>query len=750
MDETEAPDFRALFESAPGLYLVLDPQLRIVAVSDAYLQATMTQRGQILGRALFEVFPDNPADPEAQGVRHLGASLQRVIESLRPDSMPLQKYDIRRPESEGGGFTERYWSPYNVPVLGADGALRHLIHRVEDVTDFVLLRRREAEQGQLAEALRGRVERVEMEVYQRAQEVARANAELQRRNEELHASEAHLRRLARELEGVNTEIAIKNQLLEEASRQKSQFLSSMSHELRTPLNAIIGFSDILHDGIAGPLSERQRDYLRHILEGGQHLLALINDILDLSKVEAGKVELGLEPVEPGALLADSLPIIEERARSKQLQIDYRPDPALTAALHGRMRLDARRVRQILYNLLSNAVKFTPAGGSVQLRAARVGRERAAQGLPRQAGFGSGRRSALPASEFQQFLEISVCDSGIGIAAADLDKLFQPFSQISNATTRNQEGTGLGLALVQRLAELHGGAVAVSSAPERGSCFSLWLPWREEESRPEAIEPGTAQQGLALIIEDDDGAAALLRLQLQAQGFRSYRVGSAEQALAIAGELRPDLITLDILLPGMDGWEFLARMKELPQWSEVPVVVVSVRDDGERAYALGASLSLQKPVSLEALRRGLQRIVPRPGQPAGLTALVIDDDAKAVELLARQLHQLGCVVLRAYGGAEGIELVRRCRPDLILLDLEMPEVNGFKVVEALKQDPGSADIPVMIVTARELGLADRQRLSGKVWELLSKDELQEGRFAAEVRRALGQSGRLRRGSEAPAP
>ena len=730
------PDFRPLFESAPGLYLVLAPDFRIVAVSDAYLRATMTRREEIVGRGLFEVFPDNPDDPAATGVNNLRASLQRVLDLGHGDSMPLQKYDIRRPAAEGGGFEERYWSPFNSPVPGVDGGVAYIIHRVEDVTEFVHLRQRGAEQDKLEQELRGHIERAEAEVYSRAQQVARFNDELQASNTALRTSEARLRRLAGELELLNGELAEKNQMLEESSRMKSEFLSNMSHELRTPLNAIIGFSGLMKDGRVGPLTTRQHAYIGHIADGGQHLLALINDILDLSKVEAGKVALRFEPVDLQLLLDDSLHVVEERARAKRLQIGS----GLAPALGGVVVADARRLRQILYNLLSNAVKFTPEGGRVGVNVARVGRERAASAVPAVSGSAAGRRTPLPAGEFAEFIEISVNDSGIGILGPDLARLFTPFTQIDHPATRDIEGTGLGLALVLRLAELHGGAVAVSSEPGRGSCFSVWLPWRQPAAAGVAVSamaalPAAPARRVALVIEDDDRAAALMGLQLETQGFATTRVNSAEAALALADHLIPDLITLDIVLPGMNGWAFLAQMKTLQRWAQVPVVVVSMEADGGLGHSLGAALTLQKPIGIDELQQGLLRLGLVPSDDGNVAALVVDDDQQAVELLAQPLQQLGCVVLRAYGGAEGVNLARRFKPNLILLDLEMPHFSGFQVVEQLKADPGCADIPIMIVTGRDLSDDDRSQLTGQVSQLVGKRDFDSGRFVSEVRRAL---------------
>lgn len=286
-----------------------------------------------------------------------------------------------------------------------------------------------------------------------------------------------LRRQADELQQHAEEIARKNIQLEAASRMKSEFLANMSHELRTPLNAIIGFSELLKDGMAGKLSKKQGDYITEIFNSGEHLLSLINDILDLSKVETGKMTLDLEPVNVAGLLQTSLNVIQEKADKQRINLKL--DLPIDA---GQVMADARKVKQIVYNLLSNAVKFTPQGGEIRVSSRAVRRDDL--NLPAREGEGA-RQLPLPVSEFSNFLEIKVCDSGIGIATADLPRLFQAFLQLDSSLSRASQGTGLGLALVSRLAELHGGTVAVTSTPGRGSCFLVWLPWRDvaEESKP---------------------------------------------------------------------------------------------------------------------------------------------------------------------------------------------------------------------------------------------------------------------------
>jgi signal transduction histidine kinase/CheY-like chemotaxis protein len=542
---------------------------------------------------------------------------------------------------------------------------------------------------------------------------------------------ADLQQVSSQLEIANAALAEKNHQLEESSRLKSEFLSNMSHELRTPLNAIIGFSEMMKDGLAGDMSPSQNTYVGHVFHSGQHLLSLINDILDLSKIEAGKVEIELEPLELDTLLTDSVAMITERATSRQIRLKRQ-----TPQFPGALRADRRRLRQIVDNLLSNALKFTPSGGQISLNASLVDRAHAQTALP---GFAGGIRMPLPDNAFRQFVVISVSDTGIGISPEDAARLFTPFTQISNPLTRTIEGTGLGLAMVRRLVELHDGTVAVSSEPGQGSCFSVWLPWREEPgsrtNRPhKAAETQTAGP-LALVVEDDEKAAMLMRAQLEAEGFSVRHAASAEAALEMAGECTPDVITLDILLPGMDGWQFLNRLKDMPAWANVPVVVVSVVADEGRGVSLGASMVLQKPVSRDALSKGLAQLGLLPGGGRNVTVLVIDDDVNAVEIIATHLHQSGYTVLRALGGKEGIELAQRFRPDLIALDLEMPEVNGFDVVEALKGHPATAQIPIMVVTAKQLSQSDRRQLNGHILDIVDKTDFNHGRFINEVHRSL---------------
>jgi PAS domain S-box-containing protein len=527
----------------------------------------------------------------------------------------------------------------------------------------------------------------------------------------------------------------KNVELEDASRMKSAFLANMSHELRTPLNAIMGFSEVLRDGLMGELTDQQRGLIKKIFGSGQHLLALINDILDLSKVEAGKMMLDLEPVRVSSLSVNSLSIIREKAAARRISLRVDAVEDL-----GTIQVDGRKVKQIVYNLLSNAVKFTDEGGQVILRVRRALRA----DVGRLSGSRARRSFSLADSEFAEFLEISVTDTGIGISPAGLEHLFTPFSQIDNGLARKFEGTGLGLALVKLLAELHGGAVAVESAVGEGSCFTVWLPFRAslQESLGSADAPVAlaihtlAESGTALVVEDDFQSADLIRLQLEAEGFTVLHAASAEAALVLAVQQPLSLITLDIMLPNMDGWELLGRIKQVPALMHIPVVIISIVADRNRGFALGAAAIMQKPMSRKELSDSLVGLglLPVP-QGQTLKVLVVDDDADAVELIAVRIMGLASTVLRAYGGQEGIAAAREELPDVIVLDLMMPEVNGFDVVEALSAQPETARIPILVVTAKQITAEDRAKLNGWVSTIMEKAEFSRERFTAEVRRAM---------------
>jgi signal transduction histidine kinase/ActR/RegA family two-component response regulator len=559
------PDFRALFQAAPNPYLVLTPELEIVAVSDAYLRATMTRREAILGRHLFEVFPDNPDDPAASGVSNLRASLERVRAHGVPDTMPVQKYDIRRPESEGGGFEERFWSPVNSPVFGPDRVLQYIIHRVEDVTEFVRLKQRGSEQEQKTQELRSRAEAMETEVYLRAQEVGAANRRLQDEIVERRRAEA--------------EAAA-------ANGAKSEFLSRMSHELRTPLNGIIGFAQLLE---LGQLTPDQQESVTHIVKGGRHLLMLINEVLDIARIEAGKLSISLEPVLVSDALAKAVDLVRPQAAARRVELAIAPvdDVHVTA--------DRQRLQQVLLNLLSNAVKYNREGGAVTVSCARA-----------------------PGSTD---VHLHVRDTGRGIPRAMLGRLFTPFDRL-DAEQAGYEGTGLGLALSCRLLDAMGGGISVDSVPGEGSTFSVRLPAAERpEARVGLVEPtiavtGPGQlRGTILYVEDNIANVQLLeRIVTLRPGMSLVTAMQGSQALELARAHRPGLVLLDLHLPDIPGEEVLARLRQDPQTRAIPVIVLSADATParvERLLAEQVRAYLTKPLDVAQLLRTFDEVFAAP-------------------------------------------------------------------------------------------------------------------------------------------
>ncbi|MFN2629120.1 MAG: response regulator [Gaiellaceae bacterium] len=495
----------------------------------------------------------------------------------------------------------------------------------------------------------------------------------------------HNARVFRELED-------KTRQLEVASRHKSEFLASMSHELRTPLNAVIGFSDVLLERMFGELNARQEEYVRDIRDSGRLLLELINEILDLSKVEAGRMELELGAVSLGDLLAEGVAMVRARAnrQSISLRLDVAPDI-------GRVVGDELRLRQVVLNLLTNAVKFTPDQGSVAVTARLVGAE----------------------------AHVSVSDTGIGIADAEHERIFEAFQQGGRGARTGTEGTGLGLTLSRRIMELHGGRIWMKSALGVGSTFSFALPLGpspapgadEPPAETAALTAGRERAGRVLVVEDDRHAADLLRIYLEDVGYDVSIARDGMEGLELARQLNPRAVILDVLLPGLNGWELLARLKSDPATAAIPVVIASMLDERGAAFALGAAEYLVKPVGRDELLHALGGCVAPPGD--GRVVVVIDDDPLDLDLIEAVLAPEGWSVLRATGGEDGVRLVRRERPAVVLLDLLMPDVDGFEVVERLRADPLVADVPIVVLTSKDMIPADQERLAGRISFLAQK-------------------------------
>lgn len=771
-----APDFQLLFQSAPGCYLVLAPDLTIVAVSDAYLTATKTRRDEITGRGLFDVFPDNPDDPEATGVSNLRSSLQRVLTLRKTDRMAIQKYDIRRPESEGGGFEVRHWSPVNSPVIDANGAVTYIIHHVADVTNAV---RTEARYSQLLDtapdamivvgedarielvnaqteklfgyersellgqpldvliperfrgghakhlaaffkapgaramgsglelygrckngselpievslsplrtgqgvtvsaAIRDISARKQMEAAQKllTERLASAVESFQeafalfdaqgrlvlcnsvyrrhigdalpgpltgRTYEELldawlpdvaFASDAERlrnreQRLAHRHEAASTfdlrmrdgrslrvidrrtpegglvktiwDLTDDVRLAEElkqalaaaaaASSAKSDFLSSMSHELRTPLNAVLGFAQLLQRDKKEPLSARHRERVGQILKGGEHLLHLIDDVLDLSRIEAGGISISMEPVGAPEVLSEIMTALEPLAAREGLRLETQPLPKDLPMLS----VDRTRFVQILMNLGSNALKYNRPGGQVTFTVSTLDNAR---------------------------VRVAVRDTGLGIPPEMQDKLFQPF-QRAGQETGPIEGTGIGLVITKRLAQLMQGDVGFRSTFGEGSEFWVDLPVHESGARSGAmptatsVSPGTLSvEGRRLVLYVEDNPANVTFMEDLMSTFDNIDLltaPTAEAGVELARERPPAVILMDINLPGMSGLDALHALQGLPDTKDIPVIALTAaasERDKQRGVQAGFFKYLTKPVKVDELVAALEQLLTK--------------------------------------------------------------------------------------------------------------------------------------------
>jgi signal transduction histidine kinase/CheY-like chemotaxis protein len=495
-----------------------------------------------------------------------------------------------------------------------------------------------------------------------------------------------------------------------ANHAKSAFLANMSHELRTPLNAIIGYSEMLQEDMTVQMDrESISSDLEKIRSAGKHLLELINSVLDLSKIEAGKMDLYLETFAVGGLLEEVASILRPIAERNAniLEVKY--------SSVGSMHADLTKVRQSLFNLISNACKFTE-NGRVSVAAERIKR--------------SGK----------EWIIFTVVDTGIGMSPLEVAKVFDPFTQADASTTRKYGGTGLGLALSRRFARMMGGDIEIDSKKGSGSTFRFSVPAAVTLGAGDsaAIETNVivSKSGprvdTILVIDDDPGVHELLRRTLEREGFLVVSARSGEEGLRQARAIRPSAITLDIMMPGMDGWSVLAQLKSDKDLANIPVVVLTIVDNRSLGFTLGASDYLTKPINRERLTTVLARY-RRGGQP--LEALIVEDDRESREVLRRFLENDGWKVEQAENGRVALDKLRENLPRVILLDLMMPEMDGFELVTHLKQNEAWRQIPVVVVTAKDLTEAERHRLNGQVSQVLQKGAYSRDELLAEVSRTV---------------
>jgi signal transduction histidine kinase/CheY-like chemotaxis protein len=508
------------------------------------------------------------------------------------------------------------------------------------------------------------------------------------------------------------ELAVARDDANEANQAKSEFLANMSHELRTPMNAILGYSEMLTEDAEDAGQEQFVPDLKKINQAGTHLLSLINDVLDLSKIESGKMELFTEEFAVGELLDEMVatvhPLMEKNSNSLTV---------IRGADLGIAYQDITKLRQSMLNLLSNSAKFTH-DGKVTLGAKRF------------------ERNGV------EWLEIVVADNGIGIPQDKLERVFDEFAQADGSTTRDYGGTGLGLAITRRFAGLLGGSIEVSSEPGKGSAFTLLVPavvpGSKKQNKAAAaggdavadvqqpdVQPGT----VVLVVDDDPEACEIIERYLLRDGYKVVTAQSGEQALRLAHDLQPAAITLDVMMPEMDGWSVLRALKADPDLRDIPVIILSMIEDRSRGFSLGAVDYLTKPVDRERLHNVLGRYYHAEHRR---NVLLVEDDADTRALMARDLTSAGWEVVEAENGQVALDKMPASDPDMVVLDLMMPVMDGFGFLREMRANPKWQDIPVVVVTAKDLTPEDNEQLSGAVADVLLKSAYTQDQLLEQLR------------------
>jgi len=541
-------------------------------------------------------------------------------------------------------------------------------------------------------------------VNEMLEQIQQRDSALQQAHDEL---EHRVQERTAQLAVANRELDLRNREVERATQMKSKFLASMSHELRTPLNAIVGFSDLLAEQTAGQLNDKQKRFVNHIKQGSAHLLQLINDILDLSKIEAGQLELRCEAFQVSDALPEVLSTIRPLAMAKHIAVQHKLGTDLP------VYADRVRFKQILYNLLSNAVKFTPKDGRID----------------------------IDCYQTRDAVCISVADTGIGIRAEDQKLVFEEFRQVEGSNANAHQGTGLGLAITKRLVEQQGGSISLESEIGKGSRFTVTLPSGREASSaspPPAVAAPLAPavaisriKPLVLIVDDEFSARELLASYLDPD----YRIATAEsgvEALEKAKQLHPDVITLDVLMAKGSGFETLVGLRKDPETAKLPIIILSIVDQKEVGFALGATDYLVKPIRKPALLETIQKYVPTQVDDDS-AILLVDDDPKTLELLQEALRSAGYETQSVQSGARALEVLSSKLVGAVLLDLLMPGMDGFQVIRHIRQEESLRELPIFVMTAKNLTSEEMDLLSRETQGFFQKHAPWQKQLLAEIAR-----------------
>lgn len=655
-----------IIEDSPDIIITTDRDGRIIEFNPAAEKVLGYRKEEVLGRNAKELY----MQPEER---------DKVLEFLKDDKN-LLNYETTLKAKDGKGVEVSLSISH---LHDGEGRVIGTVGISKDIREEKRLRKALEERNRELEELNKNLEK---KVLERTAELEKANRELERSN-----------------------------------RYKSEFIANMSHELRTPLNSIIGFSELLLERLAGPLNERQEGYIKNILTSGRDLLTIINNVLDLAKIESGRMSLDLETFN----ISEAVKEVERLLRplfdrkgvlfTSCIDLPGGEDPFVA---------DRVKFKQILYNLLTNALKFTESGGKVWLTV----KEAEDEELP--VGIGEGERWTI----------VRVRDTGIGIKKEDLDRIFRDFEQVNKGLTRQYGGTGLGLSIAKRFVEMHGGILWVESRYGEGSTFSFAIPslWQERNGpargsgpsvkvayRGYEEEPLRKNPPLILVVEDDHPTLELLTLYLVQGGYRVAHAHDGEEAIEKAIELKPFCILLDLMLPKKDGWEVLQELKERKETKDIPVIISSIIDNRELGFALGAVDYLVKPINREELLECIERIDLSRKRMGRTTLLLIDNDASTLQMLGKALEEEGIVVLTAMTGREGITTAKEAGPNLILLNLTLPDMDGMEVVRRLKNTPACRDIPIFVMSEKDITREERLDLLRRI-----ENVLQKGRFTGK--------------------